>query len=61
MEIDAIVSPKRQFGYKRGNSWGLNSEREFAKPVFECGGPGCCIISVKFVSSGLPAEADFLS
>jgi hypothetical protein len=34
MEICAIVSLERQFGYKRGNLSGLNSGRDVSKTFF---------------------------
>ena len=44
-EICAIISPQRQFGYKKRRLSGLNSGREVSKPFLDCGGQGCRIIS----------------
>ena len=37
--------PRDKMAIKRGIFPGLTPEREVARPVFECGGQGCCVIS----------------
>jgi hypothetical protein len=58
--------PRDKMATKRGSFPALNPEREVAKPVFECGGSGCCIISDKgkillLSSGGVPSIKDGLT
>jgi hypothetical protein len=44
------MSPTTQLGHKKKNRLAVNIKREAARLYFDCGGQGCCIVSVKNAS-----------